>query len=321
MERPTPDAVHRRRPIYVSDAWRFNEFVDLESVHRSALCEVVQWRCVHDTPDFERERTLDRFALNLVTSGAFVHNARHESTVMQAGSVVLRAPGSPYSVSHPFGMGDGGTLILLESGEVEAAIAELRPDLAALRAAGREMPPIVVPARARMLVRQAVLASRAAQAPDAESLPLDETALALLEQLLRRDGERGERVPGQRPETSEQHRAWVESAKAVLAQSYARRLTLKEIARRVYCSPFHLSRIFRRQVGMPLHRYLVRVRLSESLDRVLRGDRDLEAVAAETGFSSHSHLTHAFKREFGIPPSAVRDLVGPQRLAPLSTLG
>jgi len=36
------------------------------------------------------------------------------------------------------------------------------------------------------------------------------------------------------------------------------------------------------------------------------GEEDLTSLALDLGFSSHSHLTDAFRKEFGNPPSAMR---------------
>ena len=45
---------------------------------------------------------------------------------------------------------------------------------------------------------------------------------------------------------------------------------------------------------------------SAALERLAVGADDLTTLALELGFSSHSHFTDAFRREFGRPPSAAR---------------
>ena len=57
---------------------------------------------------------------------------------------------------------------------------------------------------------------------------------------------------------------------------------------------------------MPIHRYLTQLRLRSSLERLADGANDLTALALELGFSSHSHFTDAFRREFGHAPSRDR---------------
>lgn len=71
-------------------------------------------------------------------------------------------------------------------------------------------------------------------------------------------------------------------------------------------SAFRLCRAFRRSTGSSIHAHLVTVRLRASLERIEPVHADLAAVALDLGFSSHSHFTLAFRRSFGMPPSACR---------------
>jgi AraC-like DNA-binding protein len=78
------------------------------------------------------------------------------------------------------------------------------------------------------------------------------------------------------------------------------------VARAACASPDHLTRIFRRETGSTLHGYLVRLRLAVALDAVIETEVDLTELAFDLGFASHSHLTYAFRRRYGVPPGAVR---------------
>jgi AraC-like DNA-binding protein len=86
----------------------------------------------------------------------------------------------------------------------------------------------------------------------------------------------------------------------------------------VHASPFHLARVFRERAGVPVHRYLTRLRLRAALERLSDGADDLTALALDLGFSSHSHFTDAFRREFGRSPSDVRRDAGPRALREMS---
>jgi AraC-like DNA-binding protein len=55
-----------------------------------------------------------------------------------------------------------------------------------------------------------------------------------------------------------------------------------------------------------VHRWLLRLRLHASLERVAEPGSDLTTVALDFGFASHSHFTAAFRRTFGLTPSALR---------------
>ena len=118
------------------------------------------------------------------------------------------------------------------------------------------------------------------------------------------------RAPGAvSPATRRQRRERVEQARSWVAQRLGRRLTLDDVADATDTSPFHLSRIFREETGETLHRYINRLRLHHSLERVVGPQRDLTDVAMDLGFSSHSHFSAAFRRGFGMPPSQARRLL------------
>jgi len=105
------------------------------------------------------------------------------------------------------------------------------------------------------------------------------------------------------------HAERTEAAKTYLASKMSERVTLDEVARAVHVSPFHLARIFQQQTGVPVHRYLTQLRLRASMERLAEGASDLTALALELGFSSHSHFTDAFRREFGKAPSEIRKIL------------
>ncbi len=98
----------------------------------------------------------------------------------------------------------------------------------------------------------------------------------------------------------------VEAVKELLTARFEQPLTLAAIAREVHVSPFHLARMFRRHTGYSLHEYRTQLRLRSVAGRLGDRDRPLVELALDAGFASHSHLTDAFRRSFGVPPSALR---------------
>jgi AraC family transcriptional regulator len=98
----------------------------------------------------------------------------------------------------------------------------------------------------------------------------------------------------------------IRQAKAFLEAELANRIRLIDVARAVGTSPAHLTVLFRRVEGIPLHRYLIRLRLSRALVQLPYAD-DLTKLALDVGFSSHSHFTAAFRRAYGVTPSQVRE--------------
>jgi AraC-like DNA-binding protein len=133
-----------------------------------------------------------------------------------------------------------------------------------------------------------------------DSLALDETFLELLGELMKSMslGVIGPNADGRKA---------VERTKRVIAQRLNEPLSLQDIAKLVYVSPFHLTRLFRRHTGMPLHRYRSQLRLRAGLSRLAEGDGAVHHLAIELGFGSHSHFTARFGAAFGFTPQQWRD--------------
>jgi AraC family transcriptional regulator len=206
--------------------------------------------------------------------------------------------GESYRVSHPASGGDDCTTLWFSpEGAAEVAAAVGCAD-----AAGNGFTITHAPVSLELLVRYRSL--RATLAADAGGLAADEEAMDVLAASLRAGrAAHGGHPPRRRSGTQRQHRDLVEHAKEILAARPGERRTLEGLAREVYSSPFHLTRLFRAQLGMPVHQYLMRLRLAVALERMEQGERSLSTLALELGFASHSHFSDAFRRAFGVPPS------------------
>lgn len=112
------------------------------------------------------------------------------------------------------------------------------------------------------------------------------------------------------PRVPEAARRRVERARAFVAAKPDADHRLEEVAAAAACSPFHLARLFKRQTGMTIRGYRLRLRLAVALQDLADGATDLTASALRAGFSDHSHMTASFRRIFGRTPSSLRDELG-----------
>ena len=182
-----------------------------------------------------------------------------------------------------------------------ATIAALEAEVPALRD-GR----LVVthaPAGRLVYLHQHLLAQHL-DSEEPDQLLVEETAQRIAYSVL---SEVGDAPAPRRAHTKVRHRQLAEDAKEALAASLKGTIGLEELGRRLGHSPFHLARVFRQETGYSLHEYRHQLRLRVGLDRLHDSAGSLTALALELGFVSHSHFTTAFRREFGLPPSAVRN--------------
>ena len=68
----------------------------------------------------------------------------------------------------------------------------------------------------------------------------------------------------------------------------------------------HFLRMFRAATGQSPHRYLLELRLAEAQALIASRSMPLIDIALACGFSSHAHLTTAFRSRFGVTPSTYR---------------
>lgn len=113
------------------------------------------------------------------------------------------------------------------------------------------------------------------------------------------------------PSTTTARQRLARRAVLALHRDLAANPSVTGIAAELGCSPFHLMRAMRQELGMSLRGYRIAARLGAALHRLAEGEEDLTRLALELGFASHAHLTDTCVRLLGAPPSELRrDLDG-----------
>ncbi len=81
---------------------------------------------------------------------------------------------------------------------------------------------------------------------------------------------------------------------------------LATLASEIGYSKRHFLRTFRATMGTTPCRYVLRVRLERARQLMKKRALTLLEIAVDSGFSSHAHLSTAFRQEFGVSPSEYR---------------
>lgn len=79
---------------------------------------------------------------------------------------------------------------------------------------------------------------------------------------------------------------------------------LDDAARAAAISPSRLTHVFAEEMGIPFRRYVLWVRLLRGVRAIAAGN-NLTRAASAAGFSDSAHLSRAFRRIFGLPPSTL----------------
>lgn len=82
--------------------------------------------------------------------------------------------------------------------------------------------------------------------------------------------------------------------------------TLPELAHQVGTNEFVLKRDFKAVFGTTVYGLLLDYKLEHARTQLLDTDRPIGEIAGEVGYSHPSHFSTAFKKKYGVSPSAMR---------------
>ncbi|AHG93671.1 Helix-turn-helix, AraC domain-containing protein (plasmid) [Gemmatirosa kalamazoonensis] len=167
-----------------------------------------------------------------------------------------------------------------------------------------------------LLALHVLRAALARPLADVHAPAVDDAALALVAQVLAVPAHRAAPpVPNDAAALGRlrRRRDLVTTARDTLARAPGRAHHLADVAAALDISPSHLAHVFTAEVGMPLHRYLLHLRLAVALERLADGEPQLSAVALDLGFATHSHFSAAFRRWCGVTPAAARAMLATGR--------
>lgn len=225
--------------------------------------------------------------------GLYLRHVSSDQSVADANHVLFFNRQQGYQVSHPLDGGDACLSMNLS----ESLLAELAPKALIHAEEGLTFRSQSQRIDARA---QALVALLRHSLHNGSIEPLEAEALALT-LVCRSLGPRTSRTPS----STHARRRLADRVKMLLASDLSRRWTLAEIGEEIGSSPVYLTQVFKQVEGMPLYRYQLQLRLARALDLLGKMD-DLSALAAELGFSSHSHFTNAFRQAYGRSPAEFR---------------
>lgn len=264
----------------------------------SGLVTVTDQSC--DAPRSGRgaERCGRLSSVTVVRRGVHAHHVRGGTWLAEPGRALLYRGGDSYRFSHPFhrDVSDRATCIEFGDALLDEVFGPARRAPTAFLA-----PPTLLGVHR--------LTARLGATPY-DSLAAEEATVAVLQSVATELGAARDDPP--RSATS---RRRVGRAQAFIAARPEQSCGLDSIAAAAGCSPFHLARLFRRETGMTIRGYRLRLRVSTALQEIAEGESDLTSVALRTGFFDHAHMTASVRRLLGAPPSALRSaLAGAQAL-------
>jgi AraC-like DNA-binding protein len=231
-------------------------------LYESPIISVHDYCCHIARSGPRSEEVSDANNIVLMRHGAFARHFGRRAVTADVNQAVFFSRDSTYRVSHPADCGDRGTVFTVSPRVLNDIVRELDPTIDD----HPEQPFRFVtgPCDSHVFWRHRELVQRLEAAESLEPLWADVTALQLVADVLESAFvHRGAHKP-KREGTNADHAERTEAAKTYLVARMSERITLDDVAREVNVSPFHFARIFQKQTGVPVHRYLIQLRLRAS---------------------------------------------------------
>jgi AraC family transcriptional regulator len=111
-----------------------------------------------------------------------------------------------------------------------------------------------------------------------------------------------------KPDTNNEYNKAINTSIDYINEHINETIDLRRIAEIVNISDFHFHRIFKAYIGESIGTYITRLRLENAAQKLQITNSTLTEIAARTGYQSQYSLSKAFKKHFGVTPSAFKNI-------------
>ncbi|MDQ0207191.1 AraC family transcriptional regulator [Alkalicoccobacillus murimartini] len=99
---------------------------------------------------------------------------------------------------------------------------------------------------------------------------------------------------------------WMRNLLLYIEGHLDQKLELEQLAGRASISSEHLSRVFKKYLGIRLSDYITTKRMAQSKQLLLQSNDNIETIAESCGFTSMPHFYRTFKKHTNMTPSLYR---------------
>jgi two-component system, response regulator YesN len=103
------------------------------------------------------------------------------------------------------------------------------------------------------------------------------------------------------------HQDAVFKAMAYIQHNYMNKITLEDVAAKVFFSESYFSNIFKKETGISFNKYLNKVRIAASKQLLKEKDLSLADISESVGFHDQSHFSKMFKLITKVSPKKYRE--------------
>lgn len=92
-----------------------------------------------------------------------------------------------------------------------------------------------------------------------------------------------------------------------IEENLEKKLDLEKIAKDAGYTRFHLNRMFAKETGQTIYRYLKARRLAAAAEKLVNTKDPIAQIAFETGYDSQQAFSLAFRKIYECPPGTYRE--------------
>ncbi|MCQ2447027.1 MAG: helix-turn-helix domain-containing protein [Clostridia bacterium] len=97
-----------------------------------------------------------------------------------------------------------------------------------------------------------------------------------------------------------------------IAAHFSEPLSAHSLAGQFHYHPNYISAVVKEQTGLPLHQYVLRLRVRRASELLLYTDLPVEEVGRQAGFEDPAYFSQYFRRATGFLPTALRSQRAPK---------
>jgi AraC-like DNA-binding protein len=99
---------------------------------------------------------------------------------------------------------------------------------------------------------------------------------------------------------------YIQAVVSHIDKNYAENLSLDELADLYAVSKYHLARVFKRYIGIPIHEYQIQLRINLSKGMLINSPLSVAEISQSVGFDNVSHFINLFKERVHDTPLTFR---------------
>jgi AraC-like DNA-binding protein len=280
-------------------SWNHDHLAPVETLlFRSDLVKVGSFECGSDHPCFAVSESLDNDVFVLPRKPVWIRRDAGDFRFVEPGALLMHRAGSTLERRRADGFGERTFWFGVHPAVFVDTLR--RFGLSTSDMGGAQITNLTT------AYRLALLLKKLQQLP-CEQLSVEEQVLSVFYAICEARAGQACAPSNGREGTTTRQRRLVDLARAYLDTHLCESVSLDRVAHEAGTSLYHLCRVFRQTMGVTMHEYRTRQRLSRAMQRLIDGDSaTLTELALDLGFSSHSHLSRVFQQQVGMSPSSIR---------------